>query len=210
MILMVLHCKFSDQMEHWQANIKKKLKAAVLEQYEYFVQASGEMTTMGREVSSLKSLVQTEMESIREMKEIVFSTALPQYGKDEVEMIEENEKGSNVLSGFLDDVESEISSINDFSARGDRLMNGGGRGYGGRGGQPDEQNDDPAHAIEVPTWLEDVGEEISAFVKECRYSDAVDLWTKAKSEVTELFEKVSSFVFFFLVFFFFFSFLFLQ
>ena len=50
--------------------------------------------------------------------------------------------------------------------------------------------DDPANQIEVPTWLDDVVEEISAFVKESRYTDAIDLWSKAKNEIVELFEKV--------------------
>ena len=67
-------------MEHLQADIKKHLKGTVLQQYEYFVQASGEMTSMGREVSSLKALIETQVETIKEMKDIDFSRSL--YGDE--------------------------------------------------------------------------------------------------------------------------------
>jgi hypothetical protein len=59
-------------MERWHAEMKKSLKGAVLEQYEYFVQASGEMTTMGREVANLKTHIETQLEILQEMKEIEF------------------------------------------------------------------------------------------------------------------------------------------
>ena len=61
-------------MEKQQDAIKRGLKGAVLEQYEYFVEASGEMTKMGREVVDLKTLVETQVETIKEMKEIDLAT----------------------------------------------------------------------------------------------------------------------------------------
>lgn len=190
-----------DQMEHWQASIKKNLKAAVLEQYEYFVQASGEMTTMGKEVSSLKSLVETQMETIREMKEIDFSGTLHGFTKDEANVVgaedekQNGKKNRGKKTGLFGDEESELSSVlDDHSTHlDDRFM----RGFGKNGNnlnqsEAQESNaDDPAHMIEVPSWMDDVGEEISAFVKESRYTDAIDLWTKAKFEISELFDKVS-------------------
>jgi hypothetical protein len=44
--------------------------------------------------------------------------------------------------------------------------------------------------ILLPAWLEDIGEEISAFIKESRYTDATDLLLKAKGEVDELLAMV--------------------
>ena len=185
-----------DQMEHWQQAIKKSLKAAVLEQYEYFVQASGEMTTMGKEVASLKTLVETQMETIREMKEIDFSGCLKNYTKDEPDIMgtskeeaakKNGQKGPKKGLGLFDE-ESELSSVLD-----DLSSHQGGYGKHMQNQKQmdnNENEDDITHQIEVPTWLDDVGEEISAFVKESRYTDAIDLWTKAKTEIAELFDKV--------------------
>ncbi|CAB9508470.1 expressed unknown protein [Seminavis robusta] len=188
-----------DQMEHLQASIKKNLKAAVLEQYEYFVQASGEMTTMGKEVSSLKSLVETQMETIRDMKEIDFSGTLRDFSKDvpdgmgmEEDGFKTNgKKGRRRQPGPFGDEESEISSVLDDLGSNHDFM----RGIGKNGANqnqadaPNETTEDPAQLIEVPTWLDEVGEEVAAFVKESRYTDAIDLWTKAKSEIAELLDK---------------------
>ena len=38
--------------------------------------------------------------------------------------------------------------------------------------------------IEIPSWISDVCEEISAFIKESRYTDATELILKAKTEVS--------------------------
>jgi hypothetical protein len=186
-----------DQMEHWQGSIKKQLKAAVLEQYEYFVLASGEMTTMGKEVSSLKSLVETQMELLREMKDIDFAATLRDFGKESLGALgteegkENGKNGKRRQMGLFGDEESELSSVLDdlSSHRDDRFMPSFGRGRN-QGNTNGKYLDDPAHILEVPTWLDDVCEEISAFVKESRYTDAIDLWTKAKAEVAQLFEKV--------------------
>lgn len=44
--------------------------------------------------------------------------------------------------------------------------------------------------IEIPPELEDICEEISAFIKESRYTDATDLLLKAKRDVDEIFTLV--------------------
>jgi hypothetical protein len=44
--------------------------------------------------------------------------------------------------------------------------------------------------IEIPPHLEEVAEEILAYVKESRYSDATDLWAKTKQEVSEIMQQV--------------------
>ena len=40
--------------------------------------------------------------------------------------------------------------------------------------------------IEIPPWIGDVREEVSAFIKESRYSDATELILKAKAEVSDI------------------------
>lgn len=40
--------------------------------------------------------------------------------------------------------------------------------------------------IEIPPWIGDVTEEVSAFIKESRYSDATELILKAKAEVSDI------------------------
>ena len=45
--------------------------------------------------------------------------------------------------------------------------------------------------IEIPSHLEEVAEEILAYVKESRYSDATDLWAKTKQEVNDIMQQVT-------------------
>jgi len=79
-----------------------------------------------------------------------------------------------------DDEQSVASSLSsDDDARPIRKTLKKSRGAGGS----DDEGESP---IEVPSWLDDVSEEISAFIKECRYSDATDLLFKAKNEVNEI------------------------
>jgi hypothetical protein len=49
---------------------------------------------------------------------------------------------------------------------------------------------EPESTIEIPSWLADATEEISAFIKECRYTDATQLTLKAKAEVSEIMNQV--------------------
>ena len=44
----------------------------------------------------------------------------------------------------------------------------------------------PSAHIEIPPWISDVTEEVSAFIKESRYSDATELILKAKAEVSDI------------------------
>jgi hypothetical protein len=181
-------------MEQWQLAIKKGLKNAVLEQYAYFVEASLEMTTMGREVIALKTLVETQVETIKEMKEIDFSSAVFDTMDDdgsgdeifEPSRIRKGRRRRN--SGSQLDDQSDVSSVSSFG--------GGPEGHNGDGTPVSKPKfRDPVSnegAIEIPSWFEeDVSEEISAYVKECRYTDATDLWAKAKQEVTEIMALVS-------------------
>ena len=177
-----------DQMEQWLLNMKKSLKGAVLEQYEYFVQASGEMTTMGREVSSLKMRIETQVELLKEMKEIDFLGALQE---------DDNSAKDEIMGRELNDDESEVagqaSGDHDFDF-GDELgeMMKKHRGYDAaaqNGSKDKEVNEEAAPPIAVPDWLEDVDEEIAATVKECRYNAAIDLYLKATNEIADLLDK---------------------
>lgn len=161
------------QMEQWQTEMKKSLKGAVLEQYEYFVQASGEMTTMGKEVMSLKTMVETQIDVLKEMKDVDFLNALNEKEldpKDEVMGRDESDQPDAIVSNGhkgLDDF-SEMSSV----------KNG-----------DDDDEDARAPPIELPDWLKDADEEISATIREGRYNDAIDLVLKARAETNDLFDK---------------------
>mmetsp|Transcript_4471 Transcript_4471/g.5179 ORF Transcript_4471/g.5179 Transcript_4471/m.5179 type:complete len:813 (-) Transcript_4471:64-2502(-) len=193
-----------DQLEQWQASIKRGLRGAVLEQYEYFVEASGEMTTMGKEVAALKSMVETQNELIKEMKDIDFTGAFADGDGDkdgdgdEMDSLDSNggennndepvvDKGDRarlrrqMRSGNDDDDNSSLSSDEEV-ARVERLREKLKQDMSADGITEDHVN---TH-IEVPSWLDDVSEEIAAFIKECRYTDATDLFFKAKSEVNDI------------------------
>lgn len=180
------------QMEKWQDAIKRGLKGAVLEQYEYFVEASGEMTKMGREVVDLKTLVETQVETIKEMKEIDFSSAIvdpvDDNASDGGDMFQDrrkpirNRKATGQVNNDYDSDVSSVSSDGDGSAKiNDRA-----------GGLPNGIKAPVFEkiTIEIPTHLDDVTEEILAFVKESRYSDATDLWAKTKMEVNDIMQQV--------------------
>lgn len=177
-------------MEKQQEAIKRGLKGAVLEQYEYFVEASGEMTNMGREVVDLKTLVETQVETIKEMKEIDFSGAILNPADDENasdtgDMFQDNNRRKGVRrkkSGRDDDSDmSSVSSEEDVSLQGSRgLTSAFGR-------TPIAEK----ITIEIPPHLDDVAEEMLAYVKESRYSDATALWAKTKQEVGEIMQQVS-------------------
>lgn len=186
------------QMEQWQEAIKKGLKGAVLEQYEYFVEASGEMTTMGREVVALKNLVETQVETIKEMKEIDFASALldspaADGSVDDDNMYEPSRirKGRRRLSNAQNfDDNSDVSSVSSY---GGDAQEGNGRKDRPSGQTTKPKFRDPANqegSIELPTWFDDVNEEILAFVKESRYTDATDLWAKSKQEIADLMRQV--------------------
>lgn len=183
------------QMEKQQEAIKRGLKGAVLEQYEYFVEASGEMTKMGREVVDLKTLVETQVETVKEMKEIDFSGAV-------LDPVDENasENGGDLFNdrrknnrrksrgvnpyGSGDD-DSDVSSVSSDGEADVKNNRAGGLGPGLSTAILEKVT------IEIPTHLDDVAEEVLAYVKESRYTDATDLWEKSKQEANEIMQQVS-------------------
>jgi hypothetical protein len=181
------------QMENWQDSIKKGLKNAVLEQYEYFVEASGEMTKMGQEVIDLKTLVETQVETVKEMKEIDFSGTIVDPADDNASDGEDlfNDKrrqgrrrNNNDQNG---DDNSDVSSVSSYGDAADK-----GRSSGQPSAPKFREADAKEGSIDIPAFFDDAAEEILAFVKESRYSDATDLWAKAKQEVTDIMQQVRS------------------
>lgn len=178
------------QLEQWQDAIKKGLKNAVLEQYEYFVEASAEMTKMGKEVVDLKTLVETQVETIKEMKEIDFTGVIVDpkdgNGSEGDGAMNERRKVRRRQSndGLGADYDSDVSSVSSYG----EAENGTGPA---NAQEPKYRDPDSKEgAIDVPSFLEDAAEEIMAFAKESRYTDATELWAKAKEEVTEIMKQV--------------------
>jgi hypothetical protein len=62
-----------------------------------------------------------------------------------------------------------------------------GRGSRGAGHPLSPSSSTVGSQVEIPSWLADVTEEISAFKKECRYTEATNLSIKAKTELIEIF-----------------------
>lgn len=180
------------QLEKWQEAIKRGLKGAVLEQYEYFVEASGEMTKMGREVVDLKTLVETQVETVKEMKEIDFSSAILGTADGDAD-----EDGGDMFGGdrrkgirrrksnrqFGDD-ESDVSSVSSEggSTRHEARVTGT---LTGNLKTPVMEK----ITIEIPAHLDDIDEEILAYVRESSYTQATDLWAKTKQEVNDIMQQ---------------------
>ncbi|GAX20031.1 hypothetical protein FisN_1Lh488 [Fistulifera solaris] len=179
-----------EAMEKWQMDMKRDLKGAVLEQYEYFVQASGEMTTMGQEVTALRDQIEKQKLILNEMKTIDFTGSANDDERDEIMGREQDDddelpeddldagrfgrKGVDEKTFF-----SELSSLDEGLASGQR-----------RSRDTEEEEDvEDAPPIDVPDWLDDTVEDIESFVRECRYSDAIELYLKAKSEIADLMDK---------------------
>lgn len=185
------------EMEQWQQAIKSGLKSAVLEQYEYFVEASGEMTTMGREVILLKTLVETQVEITKNMKEIDFASAVfkpvddsgSHHDGDMFDQPSRMRKGRRMINASSDhgDDQSDASSVSSYVEK-------GGKGHVATEGATKPKYRDPTRkdgAIELPDWFEDASEEIMACVKESRYTDATNHWAKSKEEIAEILQRVS-------------------
>lgn len=200
-----------EKLERWQISIKKGLRGAVLEQYEYFVEASKEMTQMGRELASLKELVQKQVEMFESMKRINFNLDMGRLEGGVV--VTDAEKGENTTTEDTtrdssddddedDDDEEEEDDYNEkeFSAKSSYLS----KEHQQRQRQPSvrvgkrsvtspsskSSSKRSSRTIDVPVWIDDIVDEISALVKEYRYSEAAELLFKAKIEVKDILNLV--------------------
>jgi len=106
-----------DKLEKWMDVIKMGLRGAVLEQYEYFVEASREMTKMGREVAFLRTLVERQQECLMGMKNIDFSVGLM-----ELFMENDNNKGNSMMEN--DEYDSDYDDDNVMRIGGGMMVDG--------------------------------------------------------------------------------------
>lgn len=170
------------QMEQWQTELKRDLKGAVLEQYEYFVQASGEMTTMGKEVANLKALIERQVIVLKDMKNIDFKTG-QEYGRDELMGREDDDddNGSAALDERIARDEqnffSDMSSLDDGTTQTDIHS------------KKDQEEDNDFPPIEIPVWLQTVASDLGGHLHESRYHDAIELLVKARAELADILDK---------------------
>lgn len=188
-----------EKLEKWMDVIKNGLRGAVLEQYEYFVEASREMTIMGREVAFLRTLVERQQETLMGMKNIDFGVGV------EEEIMEENDgyySEDDALMNAINDEEDDVStssSDEEGQAAGRTPMRSNLRNRRKDNRKNiaslsavDEEHQGPPSPergqqfIEIPAWISDSTEEISSLIKESRYTEATDLIIKAKTEVNLL------------------------
>lgn len=193
-----------DKLEKWMDVIKNGLRGAVLEQYEYFVEASREMSTMGREVAWIRTLVERQQEVLMSMKNIDFGTGLEEMdeaaGDDEYGYLSDEDKAFQ--GAGKDDASSVGSSSSEESSTKDNSrtpMRGNrrpsrieSRKKSSGSITPIDEGEPtvPSNSIyfEIPAYLSDVTEEASAFIKESRYSDATALILKGKTEIADILE----------------------
>jgi hypothetical protein len=186
-----------EQMEKWLYDMKKSLKGAVLEQYEYFVQASGQMTTMGREVSSLKTRIEKQVDLLKDMKEIDFLGAIQVDEKSEKDEImgRDNDDESEVVTGSdmkTNSKENEPFYEDDLGEMMNKhrgVFTSSSTTATTTNGFSKDLKEDSAPSIEIPEWLEDVEDEIAAIIRECRYNAAIELYSKANTEIADLLDK---------------------
>lgn len=178
----------SRKLERWQTSIKKGLRGAVLEQYEYFVEASKEMTIMGREIANLKELVSKQVETVESMKHVSF----------ELGSLVPNKYSQNKQNDHLEypDDEEDLYSSDEDENLGKSDNNNSRSKFAGQKSPSKKTLHSDSTAIAIPSWLEnDAVEEIAAFIKESRYSNATDLLLKAKFQINEIMYEVRLFIF---------------
>jgi len=197
-----------DRLEKWMDVIKNGLRGAVLEQYEYFVEASREMSTMGREVAWIRTLVERQQETLMSMRNIDFGAGFEDAedgaGDDEYGYLSEDD---GLLDGVINDGLSDASSVvssssdeesNPSNSRTPMRTNVRNRRRDSRKkpgiipiasmaeDRPLPPGSSETSHIEIPPWISDATEEVSAFIKESRYSDATELILKAKAQVSDI------------------------
>jgi len=108
---------------------------------------------------------------------------------------DEEQEASGRIKMNRNDVHNSIQKVNRRKfIRGSIDCSKDNDGYGSGGYPLSPSSSTVASQVEIPSWLADVTEEISAFKKECRYTEATHLSIKAKTELIEIFamhEKAS-------------------
>jgi len=192
-----------DKLEKWMDVIKNGLRGAVLEQYEYFVEASREMSTMGREVAWIRTLVERQQEVLMSMKNVDFGTGLEEMddgaADDEYGYLSDDDKafgdagndGASVVSSSSEESSSKNKSRTPMrGSRRPSRIDARKKSAGSVVPIDDGEAAVPSNSIyvEIPAYLSDITEEVAAFIKESRYSDATELILKGKKEIASILE----------------------
>lgn len=170
------------RLEEFQVAVKQGLRGAVLEQYEYFVEATREMTTMGKEVSGVRTLVEGQLHLINQLKSIEFASNFSHHMDGDSSSDEEDDDEA-LEDASLSSEESSQSSEDGFDDNLFMIPSSKHRQSSSIMKFDEATSVTEEDPFEVPLWLHDVTEEVSAFIKESRYTDATDLILKAKSEI---------------------------
>lgn len=166
------------ELEKFHGSVKLGLRGKVLEQYRYFVEASREMTVMGKEVSALREVVEGHVRCIQTMKAIDFGVVTLE-GEDFSESEEE--------IGMLEGEESSEGSSDDSSTEDFRVVaRKSKKGTITRQGSLQSLDGEVVGAIQIPEWLSDVVDEITVLIRQCLYSDATELILKSNAELDEI------------------------
>jgi hypothetical protein len=169
----------ASKLERWQTSIKKGLRGAVLEQYEYFVEASREMSIMGKEVLALKDLANKQVDLLETLANIDVTGDV--VSRDDKVVDAEDELGA-----YSSDSDTEGIRSNNSPSR----LKGQIQSSGSFQNSPNKRTSNVTE-IEIPNWLSESVEDTDTFLRKACYPDAVDLLLKAKSEIVELMSLVS-------------------
>ena len=182
-------------LEIWLTMVKGGLRGAVLDQYECFVEASAELSTVGSEVSVLREAALAMYECVREMREVDFVDV---FANETLNAADVNISNGDNREGSND---GEDEGEEDEDVDGMSYNSGGGSSLeeiSSLDGQQQLNNNSidnkpsfssKSHSLfEMPSWVTDVAEDISALVRECRYTDAVTLIRSAGSDLSEILE----------------------
>lgn len=164
----------ASKLERWQTSIKKGLRGAVLEQYEYFVEASREMSIMGKEVLALKDLSNKQVELLETLNNIDVTADI--VSRDDEVIDAEDE-----LEAYSSDSDTKGKSSHNSPSRSKGLIQSSGSFH-----ISPKKNISNTTEMEIPDWLIESVEDTDTFLKRACYSDAADLLLKAKSEILEL------------------------
>lgn len=153
---------------------------------------------MGREVAWIRTLVERQQESLMSMRNIDFGVGT---GFDEAEEGAGDEEYGYLSAddGLLNEAgpESESSSSDEESSGTTPMRANVRQRRREKPGSAPVASLDAAFAspppdggtsshIAIPPWISDATEEVSAFIKESRYSDATELILKARTEVSDI------------------------
>jgi len=169
----------ASKLERWQTSIKKGLRGAVLEQYEYFVEASREMSIMGKEVLALKDLANKHVEVLESMNNIDVTADF--VSRDSAVIDADDEMGA-----YSSDSDTEEKNSNNSLTRPKGLIQSAGSFL-----NSSSRKQRNLAEIEIPDWLCESVEDTAMFLRRAQYPDAVDLLLKSKSEISELMSLVS-------------------